>query len=237
MRRHQQHGPPRGRAAGPARSAGTPAARSRCCPRSADWPGTITQSRSAPAIQPPDCGPPADRAGRDGAGDRVRGEARARPSPPAPRRQLAPRPHLDQQRHQDQAVEDVAGVGRAAQQAVEGDDHDQRRRAPRRRCCRRRRGSARRRSGSGTACRSPVGNTLICCAAKIDPASAAIIAPKRERHQLHPVDRDRHRSRRQRVLAHGAPGPAGARGVEQVQHRHRSAPAGPAAGRSSPCWW
>ena len=79
-----------------------------------------------------------------------------------------------------------------------------------------------------------VGNTLICCAAKIGAGQRRDHRAERERHQLDPVDRDRHRRRGERVFAHCPPGAAGARGVEQLQHAHRQHQQDHRAGRSSP---
>ena len=62
-----------------------------------------------------------------------------------------------------------------------------------------------------------VGNTLEVLRREQRPAEGADRGAEAERHDLQLVDRDRHRRRRQRVIAQRAPRPAGSRGVEQVQ--------------------
>ena len=204
-------------------------------PRTWALAGTITQSRSAAPSQPVECGPLATARGRDGPGDGVGGEAE-RDGRREDHGQPAPRAQPDHQRQQDQAVEEVAGIGRAAQQPVV-DDHEH--------------------QGAG----GRAGDAA--CAAEDEPGvdqdqdrrvevgreHADLLrgedgagqrgdhGAEHERHQLHPVDRDRHRRRRQRVLRDGAPGPPGARvsssrstAIVTTQHDHR-------AGSSSPCWW
>ena len=132
----------------------------------------------------------------------------------------APRAHLNHQRQQDRAVEQVRGVAGAAQQPVVDDHHDQsagRRASDTPGAAEDQRGVNQDQEG-----RVKVGREHADLLGSVDRArEGRHHRTERECHQPDPVDRDRHRRGRQRVFTHGPPGAPGARCLQQPQHGHR----------------
>ncbi|MGC1520564.1 MAG: hypothetical protein WA803_03395 [Steroidobacteraceae bacterium] len=151
---------------------------------------------------------------RDRADDRVRDETE-HDDRGEHREELPQRPDPEKQREQDQAVEQVAGIGRAGEHLLERPHDD----------------PARDRAGDapGSAEHEAREDQDQDALGEVRREDAPLLRGKQrapegancgaeaERHHFQLVDRDRHRGRGQRIVAQRAPRASGSRSVEQVQ--------------------